>query len=107
MQRVTPSYVFLRPPDKLVLEIQSFGRYREIEWTKSGRYDFIGTPRIPNEFTGFTLFREVFFVKTTTFRDTRARYFATILAYPYQRVLVRTRFFMFNVIQHGMHVHII
>lgn len=36
MERVSPEVIFLRPPEKLVIEVKGSGRYREIQWTING-----------------------------------------------------------------------
>ena len=36
LERVSPEVIFLRPPEKLVIEIKASGRYREIRWSING-----------------------------------------------------------------------
>ena len=33
---MSPEVIFLRPPEKLVIEVKASGRYREIQWTVNG-----------------------------------------------------------------------
>ena len=36
LERVSPEVIFLRPPEKLVIEVKAIGRFRNVVWQKSG-----------------------------------------------------------------------
>ena len=36
LEKVSPEVIFLRPPEKLVIEVKASGRYREIQWAING-----------------------------------------------------------------------
>lgn len=100
LQRVTPLYVVLRPPDKLVLEVLSSGRYREIRWEKLGKFGFDESRINHTANTGITLFEEVLFLRHTSSEDLTI-YFVTLVPNtdsPYQQSQV----IRFDVIPHGM-----
>lgn len=36
LERVSPEVIFLRPPEKLVIEVKAIGRFRNARWNKNG-----------------------------------------------------------------------
>ena len=62
LERVSPEVIFLRPPEKLVIEIKATGRYRNIQWTKNGARLTIQPEQFPN-------FNEILIYSTTTQED--------------------------------------
>ena len=36
LERVSPEVIFLRPPEKLVIEVKAIGRFRNVRWFKNG-----------------------------------------------------------------------
>ena len=63
MERVSPSVIFLRPPEKLVIELKASGRYSRINWIKDG---VRVTPGNSEEYPNYY---EIFVRGTTTDSD--------------------------------------
>ena len=36
LERVSPEVIFLRPPEKLVIEVKAIGRFRNVQWNENG-----------------------------------------------------------------------
>ena len=62
LERVSPEIIFLRPPEKLVIEIKATGRYRNIYWNKNGYSLTIQPQQFPN-------YNEILVYGTTTQDD--------------------------------------
>ena len=62
LERVSPEITFLRPPEKLVIEVKASGRYQQIQWTKNG---FL-LPVLPQKFPNFN---EILVYRKTTHED--------------------------------------
>ena len=62
LERVSPEVIFLRPPEKLVIEIKATGRYRNIYWHKNGVLLTIQPRQFPN-------YNEILVYGTTTQDD--------------------------------------
>lgn len=68
LQRVTPSRdVFLRPPDPLVLEVRTFGRYNFIQWVKDADPVGLGNFRVTR--SSFVHFGEAYVRSSTSPAD--------------------------------------
>ena len=72
LERVSPEEIILNPPEKLVIETQASGGYRQIEWRKNAvlfdaanRSDTFFV-RLPDEFSSFF---EIFVREPTTVND--------------------------------------
>ena len=48
LERVSPEVIFLRPSEKLVIEIKATGRYRSILWQKNGVLLTVQPQQFPN-----------------------------------------------------------
>ena len=48
LETVSPEVIFLRPPEKLVIEIKATGRYRNIQWQKNSLPLTIQPQQFPN-----------------------------------------------------------
>lgn len=59
MQALSPSIIILRPPDELVLEIQTSGRFFALEWRKDGASSGFDA-------NSFAHFSEVHYVENTS-----------------------------------------
>ena len=66
-ERISPPLVFLTPPEKLVLEIATYGAYGSIIWQKDGVA--LGTMKAQASITEFTYYNEIFFCEPTTASD--------------------------------------
>ena len=62
LEKVSPEVIFLRPPEKLVIEIKATGRYRNIWWFKNGLPLTIQPQQFPN-------YNEILVYGTTTQND--------------------------------------
>ena len=63
---ISPDVIFLRPPEKLVIELKATGRYLRIAWQKNGAVLSANTPQSPNEFPNHY---EIYVVGETTEDD--------------------------------------
>ena len=59
MERISPEVVYLRPPEKLILEVKAKGRFQEIHWSINGTLVTISQSQFSN-------YREIYFVEETT-----------------------------------------
>ena len=72
LERVSPREIILKPPEKLVIETQASGGYRQIEWRKNAvLFDTANCNntffvRLPDEFSSFF---EIFVREPTTVND--------------------------------------
>ena len=62
LQRVSPEVIFLRPPEKLVIEVMVTGRYRNIQWTLNSVLQTITPEEYPN-------YNEIYVKETTQDSD--------------------------------------
>lgn len=62
LERVSPEVIFLRPPEKLIIEVKATGRYRNILWQKSGLRLLVQPQQFPN-------YNEILVYSTTTEDD--------------------------------------
>ena len=62
LEKVSPEVIFLRPPEKLVVEIKATGRYWNIRWHKNGLPLTIQPQQFPN-------YNEILVYGTTTQDD--------------------------------------
>ena len=62
MEVLSPSLMILKPPEKLVLEVQTSGHFFALEWRKDSNY--LGSPGFST--TSFTHFSEVYYVENTS-----------------------------------------
>ena len=81
LKRVSPELIILDPPEKLVIETQALGGYRQIQWTRTGQ-PFSPNPsdhffvRLPDEFSNFF---EIFVREPTTINDSYGVYTVELL----------------------------
>ena len=66
-QRVSPHVIFLKPPEKLVLEVKTSGGYSGVVWSRDG--NTLGTGAAPAPLSEFTNFLEIFVHILTTTND--------------------------------------
>ena len=66
-ERISPAVIFLRPPEKLVLEVSASGGYSSIVWSRGG--NTLGTTAAPALLSEFTHFFEIFVRELTTASD--------------------------------------
>ena len=62
LERISPEIIFLRPPEKLVIEIKATGRYRNIRWQKNQVPLLVHPQQFPN-------YNEILVYSTTTQDD--------------------------------------
>lgn len=62
MEGISPEVVYLRPPEKLILEVKAKGRFQEICWSINGTLVTISQ----SHSTSFSNYREIYFVEETT-----------------------------------------
>lgn len=62
LKRISPEVIFLRPPEKLIIEVKVSGRYRNIQWQKNGFSLTIQPQQFPN-------YNEILIYSTTTQED--------------------------------------
>ena len=62
LERVSPEVIFLRPPEKLVIEVKATGRFRFVRWQKTG-------VTIPSTEEDFSNHYEIYFRDQTTTDD--------------------------------------
>ena len=61
MERISPEVLYLRPPEKLVIEVKVKGRFREILWSfNGGRISYTQS----NE--SFSNYNEIYFIEETS-----------------------------------------
>ena len=72
LERVSPEVIFLRPPEKLVIEVMITGQYQDIQWQLNAVSQTVTPEEYPN-------FNEIY-VKSTT-QDTDLGLYE-ILAFP-------------------------
>ena len=65
--RISPPTIFLRPPEKLVLEVSASGGYSGIVWSRDGVA--LGSTAAPASLSEFTNFFEIFVREPTTTSD--------------------------------------
>ncbi len=72
IERISPEVIFLRPPEKLVIEVRVSGGYDTLLWTKRSTDSFIVIPNriLPEEFPGFYML----FVRDNTTADDEGYY---------------------------------
>lgn len=63
LERVSPEVIFLRPPEKLVIEVKASGRYRNIQWLINGN---LPTNFIPADYPNYN---EILVRGTTDIND--------------------------------------
>lgn len=61
LERISPEVVFLRPPEKLVIEVKAKGRFREVEWSINGTL-----LNSYSQLASFSNYKEVLFIEETT-----------------------------------------
>ena len=66
-ERISPAIIFLRPPEKLVLEMSARGGYNSIVWSRDNAV--LGTSAAPAPLSEFTNFFEIFVREPTTTSD--------------------------------------
>ena len=77
ISRVSPGAIILRPPDKLVIEVEATGRYEFVSWTRNGNRfsEMMTNPffvRLPNVFptsSELANYFEIFVREPTTESD--------------------------------------
>ena len=95
LERVSPEVIFLRPPEKLVIEIKATGRYRRILWQKNGLV-------LPQEFPNHN---EILVYGTTTQDDLGLYEVSLFPANPaFQRSVPNE--LDFSIVLPGMHVNL-
>ena len=62
LERVSPKFIYLHPPEKLVIEVQATGRYSHILWQKNGAPLSVQSQQFPN-------FNEILVYNVTTRDD--------------------------------------
>ena len=62
LERISPKVIFLRPPEKLVIEVKVSGQYRNIRRQKNGVLQTIQPQQFPN-------YNEILVYSTTTQED--------------------------------------
>lgn len=67
IEAISPSLIIIHPPEKLVLEIKTAGRYSSIEWRKNGIV--AGQSSFPVSAQSFAQFGEVYVVENTATED--------------------------------------
>lgn len=87
IEQVSPPIIILRPPDKLVIEVQSFGEYLNLFWTRGDS----------NLVANFFHFREVF-VEEETSNNSSGTYKVLAPNREVYRLVIKT----FHVIMAGM-----
>ena len=93
MEALSPPLIILKPPEKLVLEIQTSGRFFALEWHKDGNYLGFSTP-------SFTHFGEVYYVENTRAVHV-GRYEARLIPFK-KSTQVPPSPIIFDVILHGI-----
>ena len=48
LKRVSPTFIYLRPPEKLVIEVKATGQYSHIVWQKNGAPLIVQSQQFPN-----------------------------------------------------------
>ena len=66
-ERISAAVIFLRPPEKLVLEVSASGGYSSLVWTRGG--NALGSTAAPAPLSEFTHFFEIFVRELTTASD--------------------------------------
>ncbi len=64
---VSPTAIFIRPPEKLVLEVRATGGYRLIEWTRNEILQ--GFPGFLPPAESFVHFSKIYVVENTSMED--------------------------------------
>ena len=59
MERISPEVVYLRPPEKLVIEIKAKGRFREVRWYFNGALISYSQSSLSN-------YNEIYFIEETS-----------------------------------------
>ena len=62
LERISPEVVYLRPPEKLVIEVKAKGRFREIWWIINGTL----ITDIQSHAASFSNYKEILFFEETT-----------------------------------------
>ena len=62
LERISPEIIFLRPPEKLVIQVKAKGRYSSIQWQKNAIRLAATQPQFPN-------YNEILVYDTTTQDD--------------------------------------
>ena len=65
--KISPPAIFLRPPEKLVVEVSASGGYAGIVWSRDG--SALGSTAAPTLLSEFTNFFEIFVREPTTTSD--------------------------------------
>ena len=69
LERISPQFIVLDPPERLVLETRASGGYREFEWDRNGNPFMVGSGGFPVSLADFSNFFEIFVRDTTTVND--------------------------------------
>ena len=56
LERISPEVLYLRPPEKLVIEVKTKGRFREVQWNVNGF-------RISQSNVTFSNHNEIYFIE--------------------------------------------
>ena len=80
MERISPEVVYLRPPEKLVIEVKAKGRYRQLRWS-------FNVALISYSQSSFSNYNEIYFIEETSEANFGLYEISVRLASPFQLVV--------------------